>query len=98
MGFKQREKKRKAKAAQTVARRDARKTGTSSGKWWLTLVKKTTCCATCGGVLREGAEMVYRARPCEALCKACAEKDPGARMARPSVRWERSRLADRRSN
>ena len=91
MSFKQREKKRKKNAAMTSAQATARATGSSAGKWWLTIAVTTTCCARCAGVLRKGREMVYRARPLEALCKDCAERDTSI-TPRPSARWERDRL------
>lgn len=88
MGFKQRERKRRRKAAMTAAQERARTSGPSAG-WWLTVVQSTTCCARCGGVLRTGAAMVYRASPREASCMSCAESR--GLSWRPSVRWERSR-------
>jgi hypothetical protein len=60
MGFKQRERKRRKRGAIAAAQRSARANGSASSKWWLTLVSTTACCATCGGVLRTGREMVYR--------------------------------------
>lgn len=88
MGFKQREKRRKAQAAQARAQSWARREGTSAGKWWLTIASKTTCCALCGQVLREGKEMVYRHTPREARCLRCATGDPVSAGYRCSLRWE----------
>lgn len=92
MGYRQRERKRKQKTAQQRDQRTSRRSGSSGAKWWLTIVGTTTCCARCGAVLRAGREMVYRHRPREALCVACAERDAQVRRAyRPSLRWERQK-------
>ena len=89
MGFRQRERKRTKNAAMNAARAVSRKTGSSSPKWWLTLAKRKTCCARCGGILRVGREMVYRASPREALRRL---RGIGSRdQLRPSVAWERKR-------
>lgn len=93
MAFKQREKKRKAKAKMESSRRAARVSGSAASKWWLTVVTRDTCCARCAGVLRIGRPLVYRAVPREALCQECAE-GAGIR-ARPSVAWERARMKGR---
>ena len=87
MGFKQRERKRRKRAAMTQAQRSERAGGRKSRDWWLTLAKRDTCCATCSGVLRAGGDMVYRAAPREARCVMCADADPLVTY-RPSVRWE----------
>lgn len=92
MGFKQRERKRKRKAATKTAQARSRETGSSAGRWWLTLVKQDCACARCGGVLREGGEMVYRHTPREARCVACAHRDAECRW-RPSLTWEQRRRA-----
>jgi hypothetical protein len=95
VGYRQREKKRKKSAAATRAQRESRRTGSSAGKWWLTIVQTTTCCARHGGVLRVGRPMVYRHTPREALCVACAERDPSIKW-RPSRSWEERRRVRRR--
>lgn len=89
MGFKQREKKRRKKAATLSLQQRSRETGSSARKWWRTIVSTKGCCAQCGGILKPGVEMVYRREPGEMLCLACAEK-AGIR-ARPSLRWEKWR-------
>lgn len=89
-GFKQRERKRRAKVARTSAARKARTTGSSCRLRWLTLVKEDTCCARCAGMLRIGREMVYRHTPREALCLPCADADPAVSY-RPSAAWESKR-------
>lgn len=96
MGFRQREKKRRKRVAVVAAQHESRRTGSSAGRWWLTIVQRATCCARCGGMLREGRAMVYRHTPREALCEACAERDPAIRW-RPSRQWEegRARLVPR---
>jgi len=96
MGFKQRERKRKAKAAQQGSQLAARESGSSAGKWWLTLVVEDCCCAQCGRVLRVGREMVYRHTPREARCTRCAERDPECRW-RPSLSWERAGRGKRKA-
>jgi hypothetical protein len=73
MGYKQREKRRKAKAAQDRAQAVGRRDGRSGSSWWLTIVKLDTCCARCARTLRTGREMVYRHEPREALCVPCAD-------------------------
>ena len=88
--------------AESAPPRQARASGSAAGKWWLTPVSLDTCCARCGGMLRRGMDMVYRARPREALCESCASRDPEVRRSsRPSVRWEREqsrRRETRREN
>lgn len=90
MGFKQRERQRKAKAAKQGCQHKARESGSSADKWWLTLVVEDCCCAQCGRVLRVGREMVYRHTPREARCMGCAQRDDGCSW-RPSLSWERAR-------
>jgi hypothetical protein len=51
MGFKQRERNRRKKAAIATAQRRARAAGKSNRRW-LTRVTRDTCCARCGGILR----------------------------------------------
>ncbi len=94
MGFKQRERKRKAKAARQGSQRKARESGSSAGKWWLTLVVEDCGCARCGRVLRTGGEMVYRHTPREARCVTCAQRDDGCSW-RPSLRWEQQQRTRR---
>jgi hypothetical protein len=88
MGFKQRERNRKAKAAKTRAQAAGRRDGSSAGRWWLTIASKTTCCARCGHVLREGRELVYRHTPREARCLRCATVSPDSAGYGCSLRWE----------
>lgn len=90
MGYLQRERKRKKAGAVAAAQRESRRTGSSAGKWWLTVVSKNTCCARCGGALREGRPMIYRREPGESLCVPCAERDPAVKW-RPAARWEQMR-------
>jgi hypothetical protein len=87
VGFKQRQRERQRKAAIAAAQQKARQQNPTSGKWWLTIVSATTCCAVCGGILRKGAEMVYRHTPREARCTSCA----AGLSYRPSTRWEQQR-------
>ena len=88
MSFKQREKKRKVKAAKVRAQAVGRRDGSSAGRWWLTIASKTTCCATCGHVLREGRELVYRHTPREVRCLRCAVHSPDSAGYRCSLKWE----------
>lgn len=93
MGFKQRERKRKAKAARQGAQHKARESGSSAGKWWLTMVNEKAACNVCAGILRVGRECVYRHTPREILCVRCAE---GQQLHyRPSLAWEKSPRAKR---
>jgi hypothetical protein len=45
MGFKERERRRKAKAAQQCAQHAARRSGVSARGWWLTLAREKAVCA-----------------------------------------------------
>jgi hypothetical protein len=74
--------KRKAAIARNVARR-------SEGSYFLTLVRRTTCCARCAGRLTKGREMIFRKTPQESLCIPCADR--GGISYRPSTSWEESR-------
>jgi hypothetical protein len=90
MGFKQRERKRKQRAAMGSAQAESRRSGSSADKWWLTPLVSTTCCARCGLVLREGTDAVYRHTPREARCVRCADQDPASSSYRASARWEQA--------
>ena len=96
MAWKHRQAKRKRRAAIARDRKKSRTTGSSAGKWWLTIVLRKTCCANpaCRGILRVGGEMVFRKVPGQALCVACADRT-GIRY-RPSHRWEQNRIAQRK--
>lgn len=89
MSFKQREQKRMKRIASERASREARNAGTSAVRWYLTLATYPIGCARCPTVLRVGHQMVYRARPREAICLLCAES-LGIKP-RPSLRWENRR-------
>lgn len=92
MGYRQRQRRRKRHAAQQAAQREARESGSSREKWWLTVCVVATACARCGAMLRAGVELVYRREPRESLCLPCAERDSDVRGSyRPSVQWERKR-------
>lgn len=81
MSFKSREKKRRARIAQSKSRR------LHADRHYLTIVSRAACCNRCGGSLREGAECIYRHTPREILCVFCADKLEI--RYRPSMRWER---------
>jgi hypothetical protein len=83
MSYKSRAKKRAINAAKN------KHSTTIAGRWYLTIVKRKTCCAKCAGILEIGREMVYRHTPREARCKLCAELDPAVTV-RPSEAWERA--------
>lgn len=90
MAYKQREKKRRAKkaeAAMRAAQLTARAERSASDRWWLTITKRDTCCATCAGMLRIGRPMLYRASPREALCEPCGQAR--GLSPRPSTAWVR---------
>lgn len=89
MGFRARERRRRKRAAMNATQRTARASGSSAGKWWLTIATRDGCCACHGGILREGREIVYRHSPGEVLCVLCAEADPTIKP-KPSIRWERT--------
>jgi len=84
MSYKSRQKKRAIGATKFRNREKI------AGRWYLTIVKRKTCCARCAGILKIGDEMVYRHTPREARCKPCAELDPNVK-ARPSMQWEGAR-------
>ena len=80
MSYASRAKKRAIAAAKY------KKSDVMKGRHYLTIVTRKTCCARCAGLLKLGAEMVYRHTPREALCTLCATADPSIH-ARPSTRW-----------
>jgi hypothetical protein len=93
MGFKQRERKRRHRAAQLEARDASRRaapkrSASSAGRHWLTLVREPCSCNVCGGALRPGREFVYRHTPRQMLCLGCAEEQ--------GVRTRRSLAYDKR--
>lgn len=96
MGFKARERKRKKWVAMNAAQSASRKSGSSMGKWWLTIARRDGCCARCGGVFRVGREIVYRHLPMEVRCCACGEADPTIKP-RPSLHWEREQRRRRKA-
>jgi hypothetical protein len=93
MSYRSRERKRRQRIAQGRAQADARRSGSSAERYWLTVTRQTTCCARCGYVLRPGREVVYRHRPLEVLCVPCADREQVP--YRPSLRWERDRAGGR---
>lgn len=77
-------------------RRSARHGGTrdsrsssSQGAHWLTVLVRAGKCGLCDRGLRAGRDAVYRHKPQELLCVACADK--AGLFYRPSLRWERER-------
>jgi hypothetical protein len=94
MGFKQRERKRRAKAAQRSAQQRARDSGSSSCRYYLTKVRHPCRCSACGAKLRAGDDMVYRRDGPVTLCLPCADGDPLVDY-RTALRWERSRARSR---
>lgn len=87
MSFQSREKKRRSAAEQRAAL--ANRTPATAGRWFRTLATRRCCCNTCGGVLAENREMVYRHAPRTVLCCGCAEQ--AGISARPSIRWVQAR-------
>jgi hypothetical protein len=86
MGYQHRERKRRARLAQSGSRRQQR--SKYADRHYLTIVSRPACCNRCGGSLREGAECVYRYTPREIVCVTCADLE---RISyRPSLRWERA--------
>jgi hypothetical protein len=86
VSFKQRERKRKRRAAQLeardVSRRAApRRSADAAARHWLTVVKEPCSCNACGGALRPGREFVYRHTPRQILCLGCADEQ-GVRTRR----------------
>jgi hypothetical protein len=82
MGYKSRTKKR----AQRSAQRQQRDSKEGKTRHYLTLNRYKACCNECAGILKEGAEIVFRYRPREILCLRCA--DAKGVKPRPSLRWE----------
>jgi len=92
-GCRQREKKRRTKAAMAAGQARSRTSGSSASKWWRTLLRSTACCARCGLVIREGGEAIYRHVPREIRCVSCGGMLEDSKGWRPSVAWERRRGA-----
>ena len=70
MSFKSREKKRRAKAAQSSSQREQR--SRYAERHYLTIVSRAACCNHGGERLRKGDDCVYRFEPKEILCLNCA--------------------------
>jgi hypothetical protein len=72
VSYKTREKKRHSRTKQRFVKKAQRG---HPDRWYLTLVKKKTCCNNpdCAHVLNRGMECVYRHQPLEILCRPCAE-------------------------
>jgi hypothetical protein len=87
MSYKSRERKRRARLAQTSGRQKQR--AEYADRHYLTIVTRPACCNRCGGSLRRDAECVFRYRPKLILCVNCADRE-GIRY-RPSLRWERQK-------
>ena len=87
MGFRSREKKRRARLAQTSSRREQR--SKYAERHYLTIVSRACCCNHGGERLREGDECVFRFEPTEILCQNCATM-LGVKY-RPSLHWEKSK-------
>jgi hypothetical protein len=87
MGYQHRERKRRARLAQSSSRKEQR--SKYADRHYLTIVSRAGCCNRCGGSLRDGTECVYRHTPRQILCVPCADLE---RISyRPSMRWERHR-------
>lgn len=95
MGFKQRERKRKAKAAQGLAQQSARRSGVSADSWWLTIARVKAACARCGGLIQVGSDLVYRHEPRELRCMDCGARLKDSKGYRTSLRWSRERSRKR---
>ena len=91
MSYKSREARRRKRAALASSSGGAERTA----RYWLTVTRRTTCCARCAGRLVKGGNMVYRRIPEEWLCVPCADRE--GISYRPSRRWERSRPVVRRA-
>jgi hypothetical protein len=87
LSYKSREKKRRARIAQSKRRHEQR--GRYAERHYLTIVSRPASCNRCGGSLRNGAECVYRHTPRQILCVLCADSEKIS--YRPSMRWERRR-------
>ena len=93
MSYKSREKKRRARIAQSNGRRE--QSSKYADRHYLTVVSRPACRNRCGGSLRDGAECVYRHTPREILCVLCA--DDKKIHYRPSMRWERLQRKSKRA-
>lgn len=89
MSYRERERTRRKSIAQGAAQAEARRTGSASDKWWLTICRHTVACARCALTIRPGADLVFRRRPQESLCPRCADRE--AVQYTPSIAWERKR-------
>ncbi len=94
MSFKSREKKRRARLAQTSSQREQR--SKYADRHSLTIVSRACCCNRCGASLRERRDdCVYRHTPMEILCLNCATVlgESGVRVvAMPLVATGNARL------
>jgi DNA-directed RNA polymerase subunit RPC12/RpoP len=95
MGFKQRERKRKAKVAQERAQQGARRSGASAASWWLTLAREKAACARCGRLIQVGGDLIYRHEPRELRCMDCGARHEDSTGYRTSLRWSRERSRKR---
>jgi hypothetical protein len=64
----------------------------SAEQHYIVVVKSKCACNACGGILRAGAEAVYRHTPREILCRVCSEER--GLLPRPSRSWERRKLEE----
>ena len=87
MGYQHRERKRRARLAQSSSRREQR--SKYPDRHYLTIVSRACCCNHGGERLREGDGCVFRFQPKEILCLNCATV-LGIKY-RPSMRWERQK-------
>jgi hypothetical protein len=89
VSYKTRERKRQAKiqAHQAVSAARAKHSAKTAVKHYLRHVRRDCRCASCGGYLRRGAEMIYRHSGPVTLCVPCADRDPLVSYV-PSARWE----------
>jgi hypothetical protein len=85
---------RERKAAITRTKREHQ--ATIAGRHYLTFAKGKCSCARCGGVQDTGREVVYRHKPREILCLACAESS-GLKV-QPSLKWEAARRMQMRAS
>jgi hypothetical protein len=89
MSYQSRVKKRKYKRLEAKAKRS--RTAESAGRWFLTLAKRPGRYMCCDRRFDRGAEIVYRHEPREVRCLRCAERDPGSKGFRTSVRYDQAK-------
>ena len=98
MSWKTRENRRRTRMKDGAVAKSRRKhSKETAARWFLTVAREKTACATCGRLIPVSGEMVYRHEPREWRCLRCANRRPDSKGYRVSVRWERARADQRKA-